>query len=62
MRHSVRSRVDLPLTLLARDVSRKTGIDCRFEGHKTNDLTHRADAMQVYRIVQEAVLITALPE
>jgi two-component system CheB/CheR fusion protein len=43
------------LSLLARDVKSKTGIDCTFEAHDTVDIKDRTNAMQIYRIAQEAV-------
>jgi len=41
--------------LLARDVTDKMGIECLFEGENLAELTDRAEAMQIYRIAQEAV-------
>jgi signal transduction histidine kinase len=47
------------LTLLARDVKKKTNIDCHFEAHDTGDIEHQIEdrtvAMQIYQITQEAV-------
>ncbi len=43
------------LTLLARDVKSKTGINCHFNSNDAVDIEDRTNAMQVYRIVQEAV-------
>jgi len=43
------------LTMLAQDVKTKTGIDCTFEAHDTVDIKDRTNAMQIYRIAQEAV-------
>jgi two-component system CheB/CheR fusion protein len=43
------------LTMLARDVQDKTGIDCSFESHHAVEINDRTSAMQIYRIIQEAV-------
>jgi len=43
------------LTMLAQDVKIKTGIDCSFEAHHAIEIKDRTNAMQIYRIVQEAV-------
>ena len=43
------------LILLARDVKSKTGINCHFNSNDAVDIEDRTNAMQVYRIVQEAV-------
>lgn len=42
-------------TMLAQDISSKGGIECHFEGHNIGELTDRTEAMQIYRIGQEAV-------
>jgi two-component system CheB/CheR fusion protein len=43
------------LTLLAREVSENTGIDCCFEGSNVGELKDRTNAMELYRLAQEAV-------
>jgi len=43
------------LTMLARDVKSTIGIDCSFETHDAIKVKDRTDAVQIYRIAQEAV-------
>jgi len=42
-------------TRLVREVKNSTGIDCSFETHDAVDIKDRTNAMQLYRIAQEAV-------
>jgi signal transduction histidine kinase len=41
--------------MLAHDISTHTGIECQFEDRHSADIKDRTDAMQIFRIVQEAV-------
>jgi len=42
-------------TMLANDIKAKTGIDCHFEAFNAADIKDRTNAIQAYRIAQEAV-------
>lgn len=43
------------LMVLMQNIQENTGINCHFEWHGAFDIRNRTDAMQIFRIVQEAV-------